>query len=67
MSGGYADPYSKLGQEVFRMALRNAVDSEVAAPLWEYPPAARTAVLSERARRGILQLDPEPIGDPEYS
>lgn len=48
-------------------ALREAHDITVRAPLWEFPPEARSAVLSERSRRGFLTIDPEPIGDPEYT
>jgi hypothetical protein len=44
-----------------------ASDEYVALPLWEFPPAYALHVLSERRRRNILQHDPEPIGDPEYS
>ncbi|MGW6920869.1 hypothetical protein ACWGA9_06230 [Streptomyces sp. NPDC054950] len=48
-------------------ALRGTDNETVARPLWEYPPDARTAVLSERRRRHLLQFDPEPTGDPEYA
>ena len=48
-------------------ALRGALDETVRFPLWEFPPEARKAVLSERARRGFNNPDPEPIGDPEYT
>ena len=48
-------------------ALRGTDDQTVSVPLWEYPPEARSAVLSERRRRNILQGDPEPVGDPEFS
>ncbi|RCH68731.1 hypothetical protein DT019_08635 [Streptomyces sp. SDr-06] len=44
-----------------------APDELVQRPLWEFPPRQRLTVLSERARRGFLSTDPEPIGDPEYS
>lgn len=48
-------------------ALGEAADETVALGLWNFPPESRAAVLSERARRNLLQNDPEPIGDPEYS
>jgi hypothetical protein len=35
--------------------------------LWIFTPDEIPAVLSERRRRNLLQGDPEPIGDPEYS
>lgn len=47
--------------------LRVAPNEVVSAPLWDVRPADRTAVLHERARRGLLQDDAEPIGDPEYT
>jgi hypothetical protein len=47
--------------------LRMASDEYVARPLWEFHPSYRSLVLSERRRRNVLQHDPEPIGDPEYS
>lgn len=52
--------------EVARI-LRGAPDGYVRRPLWDFPPHSRLFVLSERARRGFLSTDPEPIGDPEYS
>ncbi|MGX1133208.1 hypothetical protein RKD49_005398 [Streptomyces glaucescens] len=47
--------------------LRGATDEAVSRPLWDFHPYYRPAVLTERKRRNILQSDPEPIGDPEYS
>lgn len=47
--------------------LRGASDGYIRRPLWEFHPYVRPLVLSERARRGFLTIDPEPIGDPEYS
>jgi hypothetical protein len=44
-----------------------ASDEYVTLPLWEFHPSYRPLVLSERRRRRVLQHDPEPIGDPEYS
>jgi len=44
-----------------------AADEVVRSPLWLFPPFSRLALLSERRRRNILQHDPEPIGDPEYT
>lgn len=45
-------------------ALREAHDGTVKLPLWDYPPEARRAVLSERARRfGTPTADDF---DPEY-
>jgi hypothetical protein len=46
---------------------RGASDGYIRRPLWEFHPYVRPLVLSERARRGFLTIDPEPIGDPEYS
>lgn len=48
-------------------ALSSTDDVCVSLPLWLYPPEAAKLVLSERARRGLMQNDPEPIGDPEFS
>lgn len=53
--------------EVLAELLRGASDAELSGPLWWWPVADRPAVLSERAKRGILQIDPEPIGDSEYT
>ncbi|MFE9335295.1 hypothetical protein [Streptomyces sp. NPDC007063] len=50
----------------YEFALLFATDEHVAQPLWYLPPCARPALLHERRRRGILQGDPEPIGDVEY-
>jgi hypothetical protein len=47
--------------------LRMATDEYVALPLWEFHPWQRPAVLNERRRRNLLQTDPEPTGDPEFS
>ncbi|MDX3551005.1 hypothetical protein PV729_04330 [Streptomyces europaeiscabiei] len=47
--------------------LRGSADEEVSRPLWSFLPEEAPIVLSERRRRNILQGDPEPIGDPEYS
>ncbi|MFJ4960971.1 hypothetical protein ACIP6P_00630 [Streptomyces sp. NPDC088729] len=51
----------------WHQAFRGAADETVAAPLWDFPPEARAAQLSERKRRSILQGDPEQTGDPEYT
>lgn len=51
----------------YRQFLRVVPDDEIRRPLWEFPPRQRKAVLSERARRGFISHDPEPIGDHEYS
>jgi hypothetical protein len=48
-------------------ALAEATDETVGSGLWNFPPDARPAVLSERRKRNILQGDPEPTGDPEFS
>jgi hypothetical protein len=42
-------------------------DEVISAPLWTFLPANIPHVMHERRQRNILQLDPEPIGDPEYS
>jgi hypothetical protein len=47
--------------------LGRATDGCLRMPLWGFHPYYRPLVLSERRRRNILQGDPEPIGDPEYS
>lgn len=47
--------------------LRGAADEYVSRPLWEFHPYYRPLILSERARRGFNNPDPEPIGDPEYT
>lgn len=47
--------------------LARAADEYLALPLWEFHPAYALPVLSERRRRGILQGDPEPTGDTEYT
>ncbi|XUZ27360.1 hypothetical protein ACQVDT_21495 [Streptomyces sp. RMIT01] len=45
-------------------ALRDTDDDTVNAPLWDYPPEARTAVLRERRIRfGVPTADDF---DPEY-
>jgi hypothetical protein len=48
-------------------SLRTGSDELLALPLWGFNPADVPTVLSERRRRNILQHDPEPIGDPEYT
>lgn len=49
------------------MALLKYADTAfLTRPLWTFPPAVRSAVLHERARRGY-NPDPEPTGDAEYS
>lgn len=48
-------------------AFRLAADETMRRPLWEFHPYYALMILSERQRRGLLQHDPEPIGDPEYS
>ncbi|QAX94727.1 hypothetical protein HOV12_gp27 [Streptomyces phage Lilbooboo] len=50
--------------EAWARVMRGASDDAVKAPLWQYPPEARRAVLSERARRfGVPSADDF---DPEY-
>lgn len=46
---------------------RSAADEWLTQPLWNFHPSYRLLILSERQRRGLLQGDPEPIGDPEYT
>lgn len=60
-------PLSDTQRTQTRGVLRMASDGHVALPLWEFHPHIVPHVLSERRRRNILQHDPEPIGDPEYS
>jgi hypothetical protein len=50
-----------------RKVLANASDEFVSQPLWAFHPYYRPHVLTERSRRQVLQSDPEPVGDPEYS
>lgn len=52
--------------DYWRGLMRGASDETVRRPLWEFPPSAAKAVIAERTARGF-NLDPEPIGDPEYS
>jgi hypothetical protein len=47
--------------------LRGKPDEYIRRPLWTFHPYYRLLVLSERSRRGFLTIDPEPIGDTEYS
>jgi hypothetical protein len=47
--------------------MSGAAEEYLGRPLWEFHPYYRSAVLNERRRRRILQSDPEPSGDPEYS
>ena len=48
----------------WRAAMRLATDKLVRTPLWEYPPVARKAVISERRRRFGLEYEYlEPHGD----
>jgi hypothetical protein len=47
--------------------LARASDEYLAQPLWNFHPYYAPFVLSARARRNVLQHDPEPSGDPEYS
>jgi hypothetical protein len=50
--------------EAWARVMRNASDDAVKAPLWQYPPEARLAVLTERRRRfGVPTRDDF---DPEY-
>lgn len=48
-------------------SLRTGSDELMALPLWVFSPTDAPTILSERRRRNILQSDPEPTGDPEYS
>ena len=61
------EAYIMSDREVARVSAFLASDERLSAPLWDWPPEARPYVLSQRRRRGILQGDPEPSGDPEYS
>ncbi|WP_037664948.1 hypothetical protein [Streptomyces albidoflavus] len=55
-------------QERMRRAfMARLSDEDVCAPLWEFFPAYRPYILSERRRRNLLNNDPEPIGDHEYT
>lgn len=49
--------------EAWSLVMRGASDESVRAPLWQYPPEARLAVIHERrVRFGVF----EETGDPEY-
>lgn len=60
-------PLTESQRVAVRKILGQAADEYVALPLWEFHPHYRPALLSERRRRNVLQNDPEPSGDPEYS
>jgi hypothetical protein len=60
-------PLSDVQAVNVRKVLANSSDEFVSQPLWAFHPFYRPHVLFERARRGFLTSDPEPIGDPEYS
>lgn len=47
--------------------LRFASDEYLRLPLWEFHPHLVPLVLSARRRSQVLQHDPEPTGDPEYT
>jgi hypothetical protein len=47
--------------------LARASGEYLTQPLWHFHPYYRPFVLTERKRRHILQYDPEPTGDSEYS
>lgn len=50
--------------EAWARVMKGASDEAVGAPLWQYPPEARLAVLHERrARFGVPTADDF---DPEY-
>jgi hypothetical protein len=50
-----------------RSPISSLSDETIRRPLWEFTPDERPAVIHERRRRNILQGDPEPSGDSEYS
>jgi hypothetical protein len=50
-----------------RKVLASGSDEFVSQPLWAFRPSYRPHVLYERSRRHLLQNDPEPSGDPEFS
>lgn len=60
-------PLSEIQRAAVMRILGTASDEYLALPLWEFHPSYRPHVLSARRRRNILQNDPEPIGDSEYS
>jgi hypothetical protein len=60
-------PLSEIQRVNVRKVLANATDVFVSQPLWAFHPFYRPLVLTERARRHLLQNDPEPSGDPEFS
>lgn len=60
-------PLTESQRTVAAKIMGTASDEYLAQPLWEFHPAYRSVVLSARRRRNILQIDPEPIGDSEYS
>jgi len=62
-----ADEARKMVEAYREHLIRTSSDETLARGLWMFLPRDRALVLSERARRGILQGDPEPSGDPEYT
>ena len=60
-------PLTESQRVVTSKILGRASDEYLARPLWEFHPYYRPFVLTVRARRKLLQHDPEPIGDSEYS
>lgn len=54
-------------ERVRRAVMAHFSDEDVCAPLWEFDPEDRPLILSERRRRHLLNNDPEPIGDHEYT
>lgn len=60
-------PLTDAQRTVTAKILSRASDAYLGRPLWEFHPFYRPLILSERTRRSILQGDPEPIGDPEYT
>lgn len=48
------------------VSLQRLTDAALTAPLWNWTPDVRPAVLHERRVRSLI-LDDEPTGDPEYT
>lgn len=63
----FQKPLAPRALEAVAELLGAAPDDEIRRPLWTFLPEEVPTVQHERRRRNILQGDPEPIGDPEYS
>ncbi len=60
-------PLNPTQRAITAKIIGGASDEYLGRPLWDFHPYYRPLILSERKRRNILQHDPEPSGDPEYT